>query len=43
MSDEDKIYKNVLPPISLLSEQDKLQLIEELNKLNFTLESLKGV
>jgi len=43
MSDEDKIYKNVLPPISLLSEQDKLQLIEELNKLNFTLKSLKGV
>ena len=43
MSDEDKIYKNVLPPVSLLSEQDKLQLIEELNKLNFTLESLKGV
>jgi 4-hydroxy-tetrahydrodipicolinate synthase len=43
MSDEDKIYKNVLPPVSLLSEQDKLQLIEELNKLNFTLKSLKGV
>jgi len=43
MSDEDKIYKNVLPPISLLDEKDKLQLIEELNKLNFTLESLKGV
>ena len=42
MSDEDKIYKNVLPPVSLLSEQDKLQLIEELNKLNFNLESLKG-
>ena len=42
MSDEDKIYKNVLPPISLLNEKNKLQLIEELNKLNFTLESLKG-
>jgi 4-hydroxy-tetrahydrodipicolinate synthase len=42
MSDEDKIYKNVLPPVSILSEKDKLQLIEELNKLNFTLESLKG-
>tara|TARA_B100000787_G_scaffold143606_1_gene113221 strand:+ start:362 stop:1246 length:885 start_codon:yes stop_codon:yes gene_type:complete len=41
MSDEDKIYKNVLPPISLLSEKDKLQLIEELNKLNFTIGSLK--
>ena len=41
MSDEDEIYRNVLPPISLLSEKDKLQLIEELNKLNFTLGSLK--
>ena len=43
MSDEDEIYKNVLPPVSLLSEKDKFQLIEELNKLNFTLESLKVV
>ena len=41
MSDEDQIYKNVLPPVSLLSEKDKLQLIEDLNKLNFTLGSLK--
>ena len=41
MSNEDKIYKNVLPPVSLLSEKDKIQLIENLNKLNFTLESLK--
>ena len=41
MSDEDKIYKNVLPPISLLSSQDKQQLIEDLNKLNFSLKSLK--
>ena len=43
MSDKDVIYKNVLPPVSLLSEKDKLQLIEELNKLNFTLGSLKVV
>jgi len=42
MSDGDKIYQNVLPPISLLSEKDKQQLIEELNKINFTLESLKA-
>ena len=41
MSDEDEIYKNVLPPLSLLSERDKQQLKEELNKLRFTLESLK--
>ena len=43
MQDEDEIYKNVLPPVSLLSEKDKLQLIAELNKLNFTLGSLKLV
>jgi len=42
MSDEDEIYKNVLPPVSLLGEKDKIQLIEELNKLNFTLGSLKA-
>ena len=42
MSDEDKIYKNVLPPVSILNEKDKLLLIEELNKLNFTLGSLKA-
>jgi len=41
MSDENKIYKNVLPPVSILNEKDKLLLIDELNKLNFTLGSLK--
>ena len=41
MSDEDKIYKNVIPPVSLLNEQDKQQLIEDLNKFNFSLNSLK--
>ena len=42
MSNEDEIYKNVLPPVSLLNENDKKQLIEDLNKLNFKLESLKA-
>ena len=42
MSDEDEIYKNVLPPVSLLSEKDKQQLIQDLNKLNFKLGSLKA-
>ena len=41
MSDEDEIYQNVLPPVSLLVEKEKHELIEELNKLNFTLGSLK--
>jgi 4-hydroxy-tetrahydrodipicolinate synthase len=42
MSEENEIYKNVLPPISLLNEKDKKQLIEDLNKLNFKLGSLKA-
>jgi len=41
MSDENKIYQNVLPPVSILNEKDKLLLIEELNNLNFKLASLK--
>jgi len=41
MSDEDEIYKNVLPPVSLLDKKEKQQLIEDLNKLNFKLGSLK--
>ncbi len=41
MSDEDEMYKNVLPPVSLLSEKDEEQLKEDLNKLNFKLGSLK--
>jgi 4-hydroxy-tetrahydrodipicolinate synthase len=41
MSNGDEIYKNVLPPVSLLSEKDKKKLIEDLNKLNFKLESSK--
>ena len=42
MSDEDEIYKNVLPPVSLLNKKDKQKLIEDLNKLNFKLGSLKA-
>jgi 4-hydroxy-tetrahydrodipicolinate synthase len=42
MTDEDKIYKNVLPPICLLSEKNKQQLTEDLNKLNFKLGSSKA-
>jgi len=42
MSNEDEIYKNVLPPVSLLSEKDKQQLIKDLNKLNFKLGSSKA-
>ena len=42
MSNEDEIYKNVLPPVSLLNENNIQQLIEDLNKLNFKLGSLKA-
>ena len=42
MSNEDDIYENVLPPVSLLNESDKKKLIEDLNKLNFKLGSLKA-
>tara|TARA_B100000795_G_scaffold74673_1_gene52970 strand:+ start:553 stop:1437 length:885 start_codon:yes stop_codon:yes gene_type:complete len=42
MSDEDEIYKNVIPPVSLLNEKNKKQLIKDLNKLNFKLGSLKA-
>ena len=42
MSDKDEIYKNVLPPVSLLSDKDKQQLIKDLNKLNFNLDYLES-
>jgi 4-hydroxy-tetrahydrodipicolinate synthase len=42
MSDEDEIYKNVLPPISLLDKKDQQKLVEDLKKLNFKLGSLKA-
>ena len=42
MSDKDEVYKNVLPPLSLLSKKDKKKLIEDLNKLNFKLGTLKA-
>jgi 4-hydroxy-tetrahydrodipicolinate synthase len=42
MSDEDEAYQNLLPPLSLLSKKDKTKLIADLNKLNFSLGSLKA-
>ena len=42
MSDQDDCYKNVVPPVSLLNEKDKKQLVEDLGKLNFTLGTLKA-
>ena len=31
----DKIYKNILPPLSLLNEKEKNKLVIDLNNLNF--------
>jgi len=42
MCDENKIYQNVVPPVSLLDKKDRQKLMEGLNKLNFTLGSLKA-
>jgi len=35
-SQENKIYKNILPPLSLLNEDDEKKLINALKDLNFT-------
>ena len=35
-SQEDKIYKNILPPLSLLNKSDEKNLINTLKNLNFT-------
>ena len=36
---ENKIYKNVLPPLSLLNQKDEKDLMEKLKNLNFTTKS----
>jgi 4-hydroxy-tetrahydrodipicolinate synthase len=43
MSDQDEIYKNVVPPVSLLNKKDKNKLKEDLKKLNFELGFLEEV
>ena len=42
MSDEDNIYQNILPPLSLLSLSEKKKLIGDLNKYDFNLRCLKA-
>ena len=42
-SQENKIYKNVLPPLSLLSNNDEKDLINSLKDLNFTNKSITAV
>ena len=43
MSDKNEIYRNILPPLKLLSETDKKELLSNLNKLNFNIENLKAI
>ena len=42
MSDQDNIFKNILPPLGLLNNKDKNKLILDLKKLDFDLESTKA-
>ena len=42
LSHKDSSYENLLPTLGLLNKKDKNKLIEDLNKLNFTIESLKA-
>ena len=35
-SQENKIYKNILPPLSLLNKTDEKDLLSSLKDLNFT-------
>ena len=39
---DNKIYENILPPLSLLDSSDKKKLIEDLSKLNFNSEKSRA-
>ena len=43
MSQEDQIYCNVLPTISLLSKEKKIKLIDELQKIDFNINNFKNI
>ena len=34
-AEEDSVYKNIIPPLQLLSDEDKLKLFAQLKKINF--------
>ena len=38
-SKEDKIYKNILPPLRVLNKEEEKDLFDSLDNLNFTLKS----
>ena len=39
-SQENNIYKNILPPLSLLNKKDEKDLMDKLKNLNFSIKSL---
>jgi 4-hydroxy-tetrahydrodipicolinate synthase len=42
LSEKNEIYKNVLPPLKILSETDKRELFSSLKKLDFNIQNLKA-
>ncbi len=40
---ENKMYKNILPPLSLLNSSDEKKLFEDLKKIDFNLKKIKAV
>ena len=34
-AEEDSVYRNIIPPLQLLSDENKLKLFAELKKINF--------
>ena len=43
LSENDNNYKNLLPPLSLLDDNNKLELINKLNEIDFKIESTKVI
>ena len=42
MSEKNQVYQNLLPPLKLLDELEKKELLSKLKKLNFNMEILKA-
>ena len=42
MSEKNPIFQNLLPPLKLLSESEKQELLANLKKFDFKLEKLKA-
>ena len=43
LSENDNDYKNLLPPLSLLDDNNKLELINKLNEIDFKIESTRVI